>query len=246
MKAIILAAGRGTRISRHIDGKPKCTVPLDDSTTLIEHSVDLLLRNGIGKIVLVLGYRGEVIRSVLGERPVEYRYNPFYDVTNSIASLWFSRDEFESDDRYILMNGDVFLSEEAIDLILAERRSPVLFYDVLRREEADYKFLCDGDRLVKYGKDLSLEETTGEYIGCASFDASFAAKFTERLSVLVESQQHSLWWENVLYSMAEECPIFTRDVEGSFWGEVDYIEDYERIRAFVQEHPAPMRPYVPR
>ncbi|MDA8424829.1 MAG: phosphocholine cytidylyltransferase family protein [Treponema sp.] len=241
MKAIILAAGRGTRISRHIDGKPKCTVSLGGGTTLIERSVDQLVRKGVERIVLVLGYRGEVIRSVLAGRPVEYRENPFYDVTNSIASLWFARDELSGGESCILMNGDVFLSEEALDLVLGERRSPVLFYDVSRREEADYKFLCEGDRLVKYGKELSLEETTGEYIGCATFDGDFAQKFGERLSSLIGSQQHSLWWENVLYSMADERPILTRDVGGAFWGEVDYVEDYERILQYASEHPLASR-----
>jgi len=148
MKAILMAAGRGTRISRHIDGKPKCTVLLGDGTTLIEHSVDQLVSKGVDRIVLVLGYRGEIIRQTLGDRPVTYRQNPFYDVTNSIASLWFAQDELEGDDHYILMNGDVFLSSEAIDLILAEKRSPALFYDVTRRAEADYKFFCDGERLL--------------------------------------------------------------------------------------------------
>jgi choline kinase len=238
MRAIILAAGRGTRISRHIDGKPKCTVPLGDGSTLIEHSVDLLRRKGVDSVVLVLGYRGDAIRLALGDRSVDYRVNPFYDVTNSIASLWFARDELEGDDRFILMNGDVFLSEEAMDLILVERRSPVLFYDVTRREEADYKFLCDGDRLVKYGKDLALEETTGEYIGCATFDGAFAASFRERLDCLIETQHHTLWWENVLYSMSGERPIVARDVAGAFWGEVDFIEDYDRIMKYYQAHPA--------
>ena len=236
MKAILLAAGRGTRISDHIGGKPKCTVPLDDGTTLIEYSVDLLRRKGVDSITLVLGYRDDDVHSALGDRPIEYRENPFFDVTNSIASLWFARDAIEGDDRCIIMNGDVFLSEEAIDSILAESCSPVLFYDRARREVADYKFLCDGDILVKYGKDLSLEETTGEYIGCAAFDGAFAAKFRERLQSLIEAQQHSLWWENVLYSMSGERPIVARDMAGAFWGEVDYMDDYERIREYYRAH----------
>jgi len=174
-----------------------------------------------------------VIRELLGEQGIEYRTNPFYDVTNSIASLWFARDVLtskpDSSDRYLLMNGDVYLSEEALDVIISERRDPVLFYDVTRRAEADYKFLCAGERLVKYGKELSLEETSGEYVGCATFSRGFVDCFRERLEQLVASQQHSLWWENVLYSMAADRPITARDVGGAFWGEVDYIEDYERI-----------------
>ncbi len=233
MRAIILTAGRGTRISRHIDDKPKCMVSLDGKTTLIGYTVAALRRNRIDDIVIVLGYRGAVIRGLLGDGGIEYRTNPFYDVTNSIASLWFARDvlnkQISGDGRLLLMNGDVYLSDEAFDVILSEKRDPVMFYDVTRRAEADYKFLCDGERLVKYGKELSLEETTGEYVGCATFGSGFVDLFGARLDQLIASQQHSLWWENVLYSMAADRPIIARDIAGAFWGEVDYIEDYERI-----------------
>lgn len=234
MKAILLAAGRGTRISRQIEGKPKCTVRLD-GTTLIEYTVDLLASKGVDDVVLALGYRDDVIRQTLSGRGVSYRVNPFYDVTNSIASLWFARDALEASDRVIVMNADVFLSEAAIDLILSEGRSPVLFYDTTRREEADYKFKCEGERLVKYGKGLSLEETSGEYVGCAVLSGPFVKEFTLRLDALVREQRHSLWWEDVLYSMADERPILVRDIAGAFWGEVDYIEDYERIMKFYEE-----------
>ena len=234
MKAIILTAGRGTRISRHIDDKPKCTVPLDGKTTLIEYTVAALRRKHVDEIVIVLGYRGEVIRNLLGDHGIEYRTNPFYDVTNSIASLWFARDTLEKNPdgtpcRFLLMNGDVYLSEEALDAVLSETRDPVMFYDVTRRAEADYKFFCDGERLVKYGKELSLEETTGEYVGCATFGCGFVDVFRQRLEGLIGSQQHTLWWENVLYSMAADRPIIARDIASAFWGEVDYIEDYQRI-----------------
>ncbi|MDP3178894.1 MAG: phosphocholine cytidylyltransferase family protein, partial [Spirochaetaceae bacterium] len=218
MKALLLAAGKGTRISRHIDGKPKCTVPLGTGTTLIEYSVDLLRRKGVDEICVALGYRGDVIRGILAGKGVKFFDNPFYDVTNSIASLWFAREELAGADRFIVMNGDVFLSERAIDIVLREKRSPVLFYDVTRREEADYKFFCQGERLVKYGKELTLEETTGEYVGCATFGDGFLAAFAERLDELVRSQAHGKWWEDVLYSMAAERPIIAKDIEGAFWG----------------------------
>jgi len=230
-KAIILAAGRGTRISRHIDGKPKCTVRLYDGMSLIQYTVSLLRSKGVRDIAVAVGYQGDEIRGILGDL-VRYYENPFYDVTNSIATLWFSREELDGDGRFLVMNGDVFLSEQAIDLIIREERSPILFYDVTRRENADYKFLCEGDRLVKFGKDLSLEETSGEYVGCASFDKSFLGSFRNRLEELIGRQQHSLWWEDVLYSIVKEQPIMVRDVEGAFWAEVDYIEDYDRIMAF--------------
>lgn len=236
MKAIVMAAGRGTRISRHIDGKPKCTVPLDEERTLIEYEVDLLLKRGINDITIVLGYRGDAIRSVLKSRSIKYVENPFFDVTNSIASLWFARAELMGADRFLIMNGDVFLSEHALDIVVEETRSPVLFYDTSRKAEADYKFFCDGDHIIKYGKNLSLEETSGEYVGCATIGNEFIDQFTDRLNSLIASQNHGMWWEDVLYSMAAERPVLAKNIDGAFWGEVDYIEDYLRIQEYYKEH----------
>jgi choline kinase len=238
MNAILLAAGRGTRISRHIDGRPKCTVRLDEKATLIEYSIDLLHRKGIEDITIVLGYRGDLIREMLAGKGVKFAENPFYDVTNSIASLWFARNELRGAGSFILMNADVFLSEPALDIIMEERRSPVLFYDVTRRAEADYKFYCEDGRVVKYGKDLSLAETSGEYVGCASFSHEFLPRFTARLDQLIRQQKHSMWWENVLYSMSAEQAILAKDIEGAFWGEVDFIEDFNRIMSFYRSRAA--------
>jgi choline kinase len=123
MKAILMAAGRGTRISRHIDGKPKCTVDLGNGRTLIEYSVELLKKKGIEEIVIVLGYKGDVIKDLIGSK-ARYVENPFFDVTNSIASLWFAREHLTNTDRCLVMNGDVFLSEEALDLILKKSELP--------------------------------------------------------------------------------------------------------------------------
>ena len=64
MKALILAAGRGTRISRYLSGNPKCTVDIGGEK-LIQYTVSTLLRKGVSEIALVLGYRQEVIREAL-------------------------------------------------------------------------------------------------------------------------------------------------------------------------------------
>lgn len=234
MRVLILAAGRGTRISRYLSGNPKCTVEIGKKK-LIEYTVDLLKSRGIGDIGIVLGYRHEVIESILKNSGVKIYYNPFFDVTNSIASAWFARGFFVNEDT-IIMNGDVFLEESLLDIIIKTKKNPVLFADCTRCAEADYKFLCKGDKLVKYGKELSLAETSAEYIGVAKIDAEFISEFVAKLEDMICEQSHSVWWENVLYSMTDEKDIYVEDVNGKFWAEVDYIEDYERIQKFVTEH----------
>ena len=72
MKVLILAAGRGTRISRYLSGKPKCTVDIGGGQCLIEYTIDLLHSRGIQDIGIVLGYEAQVIREVLADKGVSF------------------------------------------------------------------------------------------------------------------------------------------------------------------------------
>ncbi|MFH0422998.1 NTP transferase domain-containing protein [Streptococcus sp. A11] len=232
MKIILLAAGRGTRISRYIQDRPKCTVNLTENQTLIEYTISMFNHYGFHDISIILGYRQHAIREVLKNYDVKFYYNPFYDVTNSIASLWFAQEEL--DDDLFIMNADVFLDTNTLDKILEEKKSPVLFSDESRKEEADYKFYYESDTLMRYGKDLTVEETTGEYIGAAIIRKEFLPKFKEKLLDKINRQEHGQWWEEILYSMTEKEPIYVSPVTGNFWAEVDYVEDYENILEFVR------------
>lgn len=228
MKAIILAAGRGTRISRYLGGNPKCTVDIGGET-LIHNTIGLLNKYGISEIALCVGYKQNVIRKELAAFNIKYFFNPFFDVTNSIASIWFAKSFITTDDDYLIMNGDVFMDEEILEQALATIQTPVLFSDETRIAEADYKFQYQNGILKKYGKELSVEETTGEYVGLGVVGKDFIPTFLDRLNTMIDNQQHSVWWENILYSFVEENDIFVQDVKGKFWAEVDYIEDYQRI-----------------
>ena len=232
MRALILAAGRGTRISRYLSGRPKCTVDIGGGITLIENTIRQLRGMGIKDIGIILGYNQEVIREILKEHDIKFYYNPFFDVTNSIASAWFARDFITNEDDIMIMNGDVFVDDSLLEIIKEETLSPVLFCDETRKEEADYKFYYEDNRLLKYGKELEGDDITAEYIGIAKIGKEFISTFKSELESMINKQQHYLWWENALYELSKEKDIYVKDVEGRFWAEVDYMEDYERILKF--------------
>ena len=112
MKVLLMAAGKGTRISRYIEGKPKCTIDIGD-TTLIEYTIRELQKYDIDELGMVLGYHSYEIKELLEKYNIKYYYNYFYGVTNSIASAWFAKDFI--DDDIILMNADVYLEEDLIE-----------------------------------------------------------------------------------------------------------------------------------
>ena len=226
MKAILMAAGRGTRISRYIGDIPKCTLDICGET-LINHTIKMLLNNDID-VHVILGYKKEIIKQHLEGLPVIYHYNPFYDVTNSIASLWFAREFFGSED-VLLANADVYWEEDILSVLKKESKNPVMLVDSSRVDEGDYFFKYEDDILINHGKDLKYEDISGEYVGIAKIGLDFQNVFLQRLESMIDQQQHSLWWENVLYSFIGEESIYVRDVKDFFWSEVDYIEDYNRI-----------------
>ena len=92
MKAILMAAGMGTRIATKTN-EPKCLLDIGNGP-LIRHTVELLLNNHM-EVCICLGFKGYLIREALRDYPITFYENPFYRVTNSIASLWFSREQLD-------------------------------------------------------------------------------------------------------------------------------------------------------
>jgi choline kinase len=199
--------------------------------SLVGYTVDLLNSKGITDIAIVVGYRHQVVREKLTGRNVKFYYNPFCEVTNSVASAWFARDFLRGDDVMIL-NADVFAEPAVVDQVLRSRKDPVLFSDETRKEDADYKLGYENGILEKYGKELKGGDITGEYIGIARMSESMLPKFTAQMEAMIDRQEHGVWWENVLFALTEEMDIHVEDVGGKFWAEVDYLEDYERILKF--------------
>ena len=228
MKAILLAGGRGTRISRYIGERPKSTLDIG-GIPLIRHTVELLIKNNV-EVIVVIGYQKEMVVNALQGLNVKYYYNPFYDVTNSIASLWFAKRELTGDD-IIVANADVFWEQDMLDVIRDDTQDQVMLMDTSRG--MDYLFKCNGTTLLDHGKEL--KDFTGEYVGIAKIGQNFLNKFVGRLEVMIENQQHNLWWENVLYSFINELEVNVKDVNGIFWSEIDFIEDYNRIVEYRKE-----------
>lgn len=235
MKAIIMAAGIGSRLKKQLGNHPKCCMPVGEEI-LIERMLRLLSEKGIRDIALVLGYQSEVVLSRLrGKTKARFYINPFFNVTNSIASLWFAREELDGQDDVIILNGDLFFEPALLDVVLAPKDEVVMFADPRRVLEADYRFGYENGLLRCYGKNLKDEDSTGEYIGIAKLRRGFVGTFRAGLEVLIGAQQHGMWWEDVLYNLcATQRPIHVVEILEAFWAEVDYIEDYERIQAFLR------------
>lgn len=231
MKAILMAAGMGTRISRTVQ-KPKCTLEVN-GVPLIRHTVDLLEKNGI-KVAVVVGYRHEDVRKALHGTDAGFFYNPFYSITNSLSSLWFADSFLEGDEDVILINADTYFEQPILDALTSDGHKLMMLGDKSRVDEGDYFFnVDDSGYLVDYGKELTIDNRNCEYVGFAKISAEGIPDFRKQMHKLIDSGEFNLWWENALYEFLKTSPVFVKDVSEIFWAEIDYMDDYQRILAYI-------------
>jgi len=232
MKAILLAAGVGSRISREVN-KPKSLLDIGTGEPLIHYTVRMLKRHGI-PVSIVVGYNKHLFFEALKDLDVTFYENPFYRVSNSIASLWFAKDGIEAGEDYLFANADVYLEEEILENLLAAKDEVTMLADYRRILEGDYFFHCENGLVKGYGKEMPVEERTCEYVGVAKVGKGFIEDFKRIMCEMVDTEEYTTWWETVLYGHCDEVDIHTLDAAPYFWSEIDYIEDYERIVKFVK------------
>lgn len=234
MKAILLAAGKGTRISKDIGETCKCLMDIG-GTSLIKNTIEMLLRNDV-EITMVLGYQAETIKQALKDYPITYYYNPFFNITNSIASLWFAREELAGDE-IIIGNADVFWEDAIFKKVSENKTENFLIADSSRTDavKGDYFFMHKDGKLLGHGKGMEQSKITAEYVGIAKISGGYIPKFKGQLESLISTQNANMWWEDVLYSQIGAQDIYVMDINGLFWMEIDYIDDYYKILEYRKD-----------
>lgn len=232
MRAVLLAAGIGSRISREV-AKPKSLLDIGNGIPLIRHTVELLLSYGI-EVAVVVGFQKELFYDALSGLDVKFYFNPFYRVSNSIASLWFAKDFMNDEDDFLFANADVFFEKEILERTMKSEEEVVMLADYRTIDTGDYFFSLKNGLVEKYGKELLKEERDCEYVGIAKVHQSIMPKFKSIMLKMVETEDYKTWWETILYSHSDEIAIHILDVAPHFWSEIDYIEDYERIVEYVK------------
>src|SRR5215813_9648472 len=122
MKAVILAAGQGTRIRSVHGERPKCLIKVDDKT-ILDHQIEGLLGSGIDEIAIVVGYEKQQIIRHVQKRfrhrapRIEFIENAAFAITNNMYSLWVAR-EWIGGDGFVCLNADVIFDREILKAAL--------------------------------------------------------------------------------------------------------------------------------
>ena len=238
MKAIILSAGQGTRLLPLTAEIPKCALTLYNKT-VIEWQVDELLNSGVDDIVVVTGFATDKVEQLLARRyhsqPVRAVFNPFYKVSDNLATCWIVRNEMEGD--FILLNGDTLFDTSVLKCLLGSKSQPITVTIDKKStyDDDDMKVLLDGDRLTRIGKDIPLDKADAESIGMLFFRGAGAALFQKTIEQVLRTPEGiKRWYLSVINELAQTTTVGTCCIEGSPWAEVDFPADLKRAEGVVR------------
>jgi choline kinase len=234
-KAVILSAGKGSRLLPLTADRPKCLIELS-GRTLLDWQIDALQAKGVGDIAVVTGFGDDLVDAVAARRTgVRTLFNPFYHVADNLGSAWMARFEFDRD--LLLLNGDTLVSPALLDRVLAADCGAIA---VTVDEKADYdsddmKVLRDGDRLLRIGKALAPGRYNAESIGLIAFRGSGPALFVEAVERMIRAADGTrFWYLRAIDALARAgTPIDAVSIRGEEWQEVDFPEDVEKARALT-------------
>jgi choline kinase len=225
MTYIFLVAGRGTRLHPLTLSHPKSLYKLDSDTTVLQRMVSLIKKHDkTAEIVVVTGFMHSTIESELSD--VTFVFNPFYDVTNSIASLWFAR-EYLKRTQVTIINGDIVMEDKLVkDVICSETDKPIVLMDSSIKSDGDYNVQINDDKIVVMSKELT--EYSGEYAGVSKFDAKSALALYQTMNEMIEEGIKDQWYENVLVQMIfrNNFELYYQDICDYSWTEVDSVGDF--------------------
>jgi choline kinase len=227
MKALILAAGRGTRIRSVHGERPKCLIQCDGSDwTILDQQIESLLSAGIKSIGIVVGYeKNQIIRHVLKHyRGRRWRFsfieNPAFATTNNIYSFWLAQ-TWLNEEPFVCLNADVVFDQRILIPVLESMAPVTMIVDPEWRDET-MKVIISENRVIRMNKRIPQAEFSGTYIGITSFSAAVQRGLFARIDNLIRTGNENEFFNVAVQQLADEgVPVGFTSTSGLPWAEID-------------------------
>jgi choline kinase len=235
MIAIILAAGRGTRLGELGETLPKCLLPIGNSTSLDLYHSAFERAGVVDGVIVVGGYQIDEVRRRLppGFRLIE---NPHYASTNSLTSLQLAL-EHVGDEDIVVVNADVVYHPDLLGRFLRHHRRTALLIDEMREFDAsEYHARVVDGKVHQLDRAVSAAESFGE-------DAQTFRVAREHLPLVrafvaeqLDAGHGELYGGAVLMPLIDAGLVHAVYTHQQAWGEFDTADDYRRCVAMAEAH----------
>jgi choline kinase len=157
-------------------------------------------------------------------------YNPFYKVADNTGSLYMAREELAGD--CLVWNGDTLVSNALMSRVVGNDRAGICV--TIDRKDSydddDMKVVEEEGQLKAIGKRLK-DGVNAESIGLLAFRSGGAERFRDAIEKAMRTPEGTtIWYLRVINHLAQQTAVWTFDIAGEEWGEVDFPPDVEAAR----------------
>lgn len=228
MRAIILAAGLGTRLRPMTDNTPKALIKVKDKP-LVEYQIEYLKEKGIDEIIVVVGYLHEQFGYLKEKYGVKLVFNEKYAEYNNFYSLYLVKDYLA--DSYVI-DADNYLFKNMF-------RSDInrsTYFSVYREDCENEWFLIYGDDYKV--KDIIVDSKAGRILSGVSFwDKETAEKINKFIDFAYDSNEFmDLYWDNMVKDNISELDVYVEELEANSIYEIDSVKDYNKLEKILREY----------
>lgn len=242
MKALMLAAGMGNRLSgRDETHYPKCLLQFGGKTLLQRH-MENLRAVGVDGLTLVVGYRSHEIEAEvcrLGATDfVQFVSNPRYR-DGSVVSMWTGRDALKSGTPVLFMDADVLYDPAILRALIDGPGATCFPFDTgFEDGEEPVKFCLQGTRPVEFRKAVRNEDydRVGEWVGFIRLAPDFALALAIQVETYVDDGRVADPYEEAVRDLLLSPlgdTVGAVDIAGKAWIEIDFPEDVERAETEI-------------
>jgi len=240
MQAIILAAGLSKRLRPLTDSVPKCLLKVGGKT-ILEMTLNNVLKNGINEFVMVTGYREDMIKKFIAKNfpglNITYLSNLDYENNNNSYSLWMTKNYIKEDS--ILLDSDILFDFRIISKLLDSSYTDCL---AVKKSEnlgdEEIKVIIDStNKILHIGKLLDIEESYGESIGIERFSYGFFSSLGEVLErKIVREKNVNEFYEASFQELYDRGnAMYAVDVSEYKCMEIDFPEDLEKAEKEINK-----------
>jgi choline kinase len=240
MQAIILAAGLSKRLRPLTDSTPKCLLKVGGKT-LLEMTIDNILKNGVDEFIMVTGYRENMIKEFAASKypklNIRYLTNSDYENNNNSFSLWMTKNYVTGDT--LLLDSDILFDYRIISKLLGSPYNNSLAVNSNHSlGDEEIKVIIDSANKIEHiGKHLDPAESYGESIGIERFSADFFEKLGEVLErKIVRENNVNEFYEASFQELYDSGnAMYAVDVSEYKSMEIDFPEDLKRANEEVKD-----------
>lgn len=238
-KALILAAGLGTRLAPITNDRPKSLVSVNGKPILLKQ-IENLRMNGIVDITIVSGYKSDALeKAVHAQYPkIKIVESVDYATTNNMYSAYLGIKAMFPDGNirpFYMMNADVFYDTSVITALEQMSTTNLVVVDIGRYIEESMKVIENDGRLVAISKQIAPEEALGCSIDVYKFGADGGKAFFNRCIEYIEKKKELKMWSEVALNDAFSDVVFQACPLKGRWLEIDNHEDLAAAETLFAE-----------